>query len=159
MKLKIVKKVDAKKKDARPQIRIKAAGNVFVEVYKDGKGYFYRIDVPGATDFVSKERFENQDKARLAGVTHAKKFIGKVRGDQKKKDSSSMFNDCHKYVGIAYKNVTGAKTYVTNIERKCVGMDLEEAEDIDADLMELKDETKDLLNLIDRTLAKVEEQG
>ena len=66
-------------KDARPQIRIKVAGNVFMEVYKDNKGYFYRIDIPGQTDFVSKERFESQDKAKAAGQVHAKKFITKVK--------------------------------------------------------------------------------
>lgn len=87
-----MKLLKVKKQDARPSIRIKAAGNVFVEVYKDNKGYFYRIDVPGATDFVSKERFESQDKAKLAGTTHAKKFIGKVKGDQKKADYTDIGN-------------------------------------------------------------------
>ena len=66
-------------KDARPSIRIKLAGNVFMEVYKDNKGYFYRIDIPGQTDFVSKERFESQDKAKAAGQVHAKKFIAKIK--------------------------------------------------------------------------------
>lgn len=83
-----MKLIKVKKQDAKPSVRIKAAGNVFVEVYKDNKGYYYRIDVPGATDFVSKERFENQDKAKLAGTTHAKKLISKVKGDQKKVDAS-----------------------------------------------------------------------
>lgn len=154
-----MKLLKVKKQDARPSIRIKAAGNVFVEVYKDNKGYFYRIDVPGATDFVSKERFESQDKAKLAGTTHAKKFISKVKGDQKKNDNSAAHGACQRFVGIAYNHVRDAKNYVASVEKKCVGMELEEAEDIDVDLDELKDEVKELLKLIERAIAKVEEQG
>ena len=74
MKLKIVKKADAK-----PTMRFKIMGNVFVEIYNDNKGWFYKIDIPGFTDFVSKERFDSQDKASLAGRTHADKFVKKIR--------------------------------------------------------------------------------
>ena len=88
MKLIRVKKKDAKKCDLKPSQRIKVAGNVFVEVYKDNKGYFYRIDIPGTTDFVSKERYPHPDKASLAGRTHAEKFMKLIRGDEKKGDAN-----------------------------------------------------------------------
>lgn len=66
-------------KDAKPSMRFKLSGNVFLEIYKDNKGYFYKIDIPGVTDFVSKERFPNQDKASLEGKKHASKFIAKIK--------------------------------------------------------------------------------
>lgn len=66
-------------KDAKPSMRFKIMGNVFVEIYNDKKGWFYKIDIPGFTNFVSNERFENQDKASLAGRTHADKFIKKIQ--------------------------------------------------------------------------------
>lgn len=90
MKLIRVKAKDAKKCDLKPSQRIKVSGNVFVEVYKDNKGYFYRIDIPGATDFVSKERYPHPDKASLAGRTHAQKFMKKIRGDEKVGDIDSF---------------------------------------------------------------------
>ena len=124
-----MKLLKVKKQDARPSIRIKAAGNVFVEVYKDNKGYFYRIDVPGATDFVSKERFENQDKARLAGVTHAKKFIGKVKGDQKKADGTA-FDNCRKAAYRAAECLQGAHWSLNAIAKWAKDLDLHEAEEV-----------------------------
>lgn len=92
MKLIRVKTKDVKKCDLKPSQRIKVSGNVFVEVYKDNKGYFYRIDIPGATDFVSKERYPNPDKASLAGRTHAQKFMKKIKGDEKKGDAKKCDN-------------------------------------------------------------------
>lgn len=89
MKLIRVKTKDAKKCDLKPSQRIKVSGNVFVEVYKDNKGYFYRIDIPGATDFVSKERYPSPDKASLTGRTHTQKFMKKIRGDEKKGDGGA----------------------------------------------------------------------
>jgi len=74
-----MKLIKVKKQDVKPSMRIKVAGNVFMEVYKDSKGYFYRIELPGITDFVSKERYENQDKARSAGEAHANKFVAKIK--------------------------------------------------------------------------------
>ena len=74
-----MKLLKVKKTDAKPSMRIKAAGNVFVEIYKDGKGFFYKIALPGITEFVSKERYENQDKALSAGEAHANKFIAKIK--------------------------------------------------------------------------------
>lgn len=74
-----VKLIKVKKADARPSMRVKAAGNVFVEVYKDAKGYWYKIDVPGSTGYEDKVRYTDQNKALNAGKTHASKFISKIR--------------------------------------------------------------------------------
>ena len=75
-----MKLIKVKAKDARPGMRVKAAGNVFVEIYKDGRGFFYKIDIPGKTGYESKERFQDQNKALNAGTAHAKRFIATVKG-------------------------------------------------------------------------------
>lgn len=65
--------------DVKPQTREKVANNVFVEIYKDAKGYWYKIDIPGITSFESKDREADQMKARNAGVAHAKKMMQKAK--------------------------------------------------------------------------------
>ena len=151
-----MKLLKVKKQDARPSIRIKAAGNVFVEVYKDNKGYFYRIDVPGATDFVSKERFESQDKARLAGTTHAKKFIGKVKGDQKKTDASPAFKKSKGYLNELNHYLApcaGLAKYVAkNVEQFQSSV---EAEFVLEDLQVLREDAERALTGIDNAIATV----
>ena len=82
-KMKLIK---VKTGDAKPSMRVKAAGNVFVEVYKDSKGFFYKIDVPGQTGYESKERFQDQNKALSSGTAHAKQFIASIKI---KKDANS----------------------------------------------------------------------
>ena len=105
MKLIRVKTKDAKKCDLKPRQRIKVAGNVFVEIYKDNKGYFYRIDIPGATEFVCKERYPNPDKASLAGRTHAQKFMKKIKGDADSGVASKEKVEALKKLNKAMKNV------------------------------------------------------
>lgn len=154
-----MKLLKVKKQDAKPSIRIKAAGNVFVEVYKDNKGYFYRIDVPGATDFVSKERFENQDKARLAGVTHAKKFIGKVRGDQKKTDMD--FRRLQSLVGTLSAKVGDCAMGFSTIMQEAEKMDLHEAEDILEDIHDrgIENNLKICMKNFDKMVKALEAAG
>lgn len=89
-----MKLIRVKKGDARPSMRTKISGNLFVEVYKDSKGYFYKIDIPGSTSFVSKERFKDQREAHNKGLAHSKRFVNKVKGDrdQTKTDDKKSFN-------------------------------------------------------------------
>ena len=75
-KMKLIK---VKTGDAKPSMRVKAAGNVFVEIYKDNNGFFYKIDVPGQTGYESKERFQDQSKALSSGTAHAKRFIASIK--------------------------------------------------------------------------------
>jgi len=153
-----MKLLKVKKQDTRPSIRIKVAGNVFVEVYKDNKGYFYRIDVPGATDFVSKERFENQDKARLAGVTHAKKFIGKVRGDQKKADDA--VSSSQRYLDTMKERLESmprtAKFVVKQME---TWPDQNDREDMSHTLSRLRDLAEDAVEALNKAAAELAKKG
>ena len=77
----------------------------------------------------------------------------------KKSDNSAAHGACQRFVGIAYNHVKDAKNYVMAVEKKCVGMDLREAEDINADLDDLKGEVASLIKLIDKAMAKVDQQG
>ena len=76
-----IKLIKVKTADAKPSMRVKTAGNVFVEIYKDNRGFFYKIDVPGHTGYESKERFQDQNKALSSGTTHAKRFIASIKKD------------------------------------------------------------------------------
>lgn len=96
-KMKLIK---VKTGDAKPSMRVKAAGNVFVEIYKDNKGFFYKIDVPGQTGYESKERFQDQNKALNSGTAHAKRFIATIRnkvGDAEKQLWETCMELQHKY--------------------------------------------------------------
>lgn len=72
-----------KTRDAKPSMRVKVTGNVFVEIHKDNKGFFYKIDVPGHTGYESKERFQDQNKALSSGTNHAKRFIASIKAVKK----------------------------------------------------------------------------
>ena len=87
------------------------------------------------------------------------KLISVKKKDSKKSDNSAAHGACQRFVGIAYNHVKDAKNYVMAVEKKCVGMDLQEAEDINADLDDLKGEVTSLIKLIDKAMAKVDQQG
>lgn len=74
-----MKLIKVKCGDARPSMRTKVAGNVFLEIYKDGRGFWYKIDVPGSAGFESSERFKDQMKANSTGMAHAKRFVQNIK--------------------------------------------------------------------------------
>ena len=82
-----------------------------------------------------------------------------IKKTVKKTDNSAAHGACQRFVGIAYNHVKEAKNYVMAVEKKCVGMDLREAEDINADLDDLKGEVTALIKSIDKAMAKVDQQG
>lgn len=78
----LMKKRWAKDVSSRPYTRTKVFSNVWVEVHRDNRGFFYKIVVPGITEFIGKDRFgDDQMRALNAGVAHAKRTKDKLLKD------------------------------------------------------------------------------
>ena len=77
----------------------------------------------------------------------------------KKKDSPADHMSCERFISIAYNHAKEVKNYVMAVEKKCTGLDLHEAEDVNNDLDDLKGELTALIKLVDKVMAKVDQQG
>lgn len=78
--------------DARPSMRLKVGANAFVEVYKDAKGFFYKIVIPGKLDYESKDRDLDQSRVAEAGKQHFARMKKKLGVDSKAADASMFSN-------------------------------------------------------------------
>ena len=132
-KMKLIK---VKTGDAKPSMWVKVAGNVFVEIHKDNKGFFYKIDVPGHTGHESKERFQDQNKALSSGTAHAKRFIASIKKDGVDEKTFgyvivAKFHDIWELASVTQPNFYGGKdmnrlkAYAKEVKKQAA--DLEQA--------------------------------